>query len=424
MPHLYLAPWEWKQDPAGESYWTAQREQDRVGCLDLRSLPQCGSPWPTPQGYRNLFVYRQPVVLSGGRYLGDDPARLLTLQERQAFSNFFSLGETLVATNLRDAVVELMCAHGDPTGQTRWKPLRGSPRIGYRLILGPWDYRWRWDRMDIAFRRAGMEVDHQDWLRLKAADQLAGRTHYRKVLTALAEKYYGRSAAIQAVADRLLQAWGETESVVAEPHDTVIGDTLVEASDTSLGAHTATGPNGGFSWTAVDGVFTVLGASDDVRGPTSAAGGFPASARAESPLASDEHYAKTVSVWFETTSSIAGVALRFAAAAETFIAVWARDSTTTGHAIGKVVTGTLTTLKSDSIAAGPAGWSIKGDVDANDLITLYINDVAYFTQMDTTGTGNLLTGILAHSDISREVRQDNFEAGDLGGAARRMFVVS
>ena len=135
MANLYLGQWEWFTDDAGVAYWRAPGGNS-IGVLDLRSLPQCAQAGGSPQGF-GLFSYDSPQVNPLlRRNLGADIERETTLVERSAINT--ALGVTVVETRLHSIIRELLLssAHYDATGQTRWKPLRGSLRTGFRLELG------------------------------------------------------------------------------------------------------------------------------------------------------------------------------------------------------------------------------------------------------------------------------------------------
>ena len=221
---------------------------------------------------------------------------------------------------------------------------QGQPAWWLQAHPWPLGLSLAWDRMDATFRHAGMEVDHQDWLRLKAEDQLVGRVQYRKVLTALAEKYYGRTRDFQAIADRLLQAWGETESVEALPHDSTITDTLTDTNGTSLDAHVPTPSNWG-SWVEI------AGANWEIQNNKAAATrvNTPTYARAGYNFASDEHYAQADYTFyaFHADDRI-GLLVRVSTDASPNhdgYLVWSRLSTSITHPLYKVVDGFQSWLK-------------------------------------------------------------------------------
>ena len=165
----------------------------------------------------------------------------------------------------------------------------------------------------------------------------------------------------------------------------------------------------GADWTAVDGVFTI--ASNEFRGPTIAASGFPGSARYEHDLSSADHYAQVDFVWAEATGAIACGAVRFSAAAETFYYGFIRASGSLRN-LAKCVTGTATNLASDASGFGPPHSAVRVTADGS-TISFSVNGVTVHSITDTSITGNLRTGIVTHNAITSESTCDNFSAADL-----------
>jgi len=435
--YLNLAPWEWATQE-DMSFWRAPGG-NATGCLDMRSLPQCGKPGPTAEGY-GIFAYETDPGSIG--YKLGDLGSLVKTPMKNSLKAAFGLGENIVADTPEGIIAEVYNHHADPTGLLRWKPIRGSLRKGSKITLAG---KTIWlSKLTANILSNTVAVFQADYRRNKAVpDTLSGldkEVWIQGFRTKEERASDTRLTEVQARErwDDVLRRWtgSETKKLFGKMSDelsaqilppeyagdkwrvpkTVIGDTFVEAAgDVALNLHTATGPNGGFSWTHVDGEATVLAASDDLKGPIVAATGNPSSFRAELPLSSDEHYVKVGAVFFQLSTSYAGVMLRFSPSAETGILLWARNTASYGHFIGKVVNGTLSELIKDAIAGGSPPWIIKGDVDSADLITLYMDGSPYFTSTDTTGSGNLYTGLALSNAITQWSRVDNFEAGDLGG---------
>lgn len=135
--------------------------------------------------------------------------------------------------------------------------------------------------------------------------------------------------------------------------------------------------------------------------------------RAQSDLASDDHYAKLQIVSYDANGRL-GVNVRFASAADTSYWFRVRNSSSTGtFLLVKRVTGTDTTLETVIDTAPAGGSTMKLTVDGSSLAG-FINDVSKVTATDTVITGNLRTGISFFSNVA--AYGDDFEAGDGDGA--------
>ena len=116
MAELYLGRWEW--DTSRDPHWRAPGG-NAVGALDLRTLPQCGTPGPTLEGW-GLFAYAAPTVHANlVRSLGSDLKRLLTAGEKLAIRSAFGrTGGTRVEDRLGSLVAALTSKPDDPAGIT------------------------------------------------------------------------------------------------------------------------------------------------------------------------------------------------------------------------------------------------------------------------------------------------------------------
>lgn len=388
-PHIYISDqWIWNDtDPKEGSFWEMPRADIGLGLLDLRSLPQCGTPGPTPQGLGLFVLSEQDNTV--GRYLGDSLGKSVTAPQRQGLATLLGLGEQIVSTNVLGVILELFGPHADPSGQTRWKPLRGSARRGYELHLAGQHLKWRYDEFDEAYRRQGLEVDHLDWVALKTANLLSGSGHYRRVLTGLAEKY-------RITPDALLQKWGESW-VQALPHSTVITESFNKADSDTLGPD--------LSWTEVRGDIDVVGNRAKII--------TLGNARADSDLSSDDHYSQ-IDVIVHAISAMA-VAMRFDSGAETFYYFRVKNAASATFRNYKRITGTDTMLDNVNVAPPTVTYTPKGEV-SDSALEGFIDDVSKITSTDSAITGNTRCGIWG--DVNIEL--DDFEAGDLAVGGRTM----
>ncbi|MEE9584775.1 MAG: hypothetical protein V3W51_04760 [Candidatus Brocadiales bacterium] len=397
MQHLYIGQWNWATDPEEGSQWEMPRADIGLGLLDLRSLPQCGTPGPTPQGYGLFVLSEQDNTI--GRYLGDSLGTLVTAPQRQELGTVFKLGEQIVSTNVLGVILELFGPHADPSGQARWKPLRGSARGGYGLYLAGQHLKWRYEEFDEAYRRQGLEVDRLDWLELKAANLLSGSEHYRRVLTGLAEKY-------GITPDALLQKWGESW-VQAWPRETQYNESFDTADSDTLGPD--------LTWTEP------VGDIDIVSNKASGQGSQESRARAEHDLSTDDHYAQALISGLIGSPDRGGACARYASAADTGYLFRLRDSAAATWQMAKFVTGTITQLdKLDGTAPGAAAHTEKLQVNASALEGFH-DGSSKISLSDATITGNVRGGITLKTDADNRAKADDFEIADLAAAGVEIF---
>ena len=407
-----LAPWSWNTDDQEANpnhFWDIQ---DSVGLIDLRTVPEMGTPGPVAQGFGFAAFPNLTPLPPGSIPLGDGLSRSLTQRQKNNVKAAFSLGENIVAADLLGVIRELLVQHADPTGQARLKPLLPTVNGRMEMHLGGHSQVLS-EIYDPTAHPLVLELVQEDYRQVR--EETLGRMargisnrdpqFHRRYLQALVEKY-GR--------------WFNWEELIPSdlpretplPHGTTLQDTFVETSDTSLDAHTATGPNSGFSWAEVEGDYLVVAATDRAEDQSTSDN----SARAESDLASADHFSENdISRSSGGGSRRAGAATRFAAAATTyyrFVIALEDDE----YQIAKVVTGTKTELFSAVH---------DGDPDPDDINTvqgksngstqeLFFDAVSKLSGTDTAITGNVRAGIYSRNNAT--YRHDNFKAEDVAAA--------
>ena len=394
MPAIYLAQPVWSvEEDGGFVSWVPPK--NTIGWFDLRSLPQCGTPGPIRQGYGLMLLSRKAPV---GYYLGDNLKAVMDSTRKRDVKAALGLGEDIVADDVLGMLIELLTRHADPTGQARWKPLRGTKRLGARLNLGGWQV-WS-SGFDSVIEANTIAVFQADYRRNKTEGESA------KVLKrwtgAEIRKVFGRMS--DELAAQILPP--EYDKDGWEPPKTSVSDDFNRGNE-ELGASA--------NWTEVNGDLEVI--SNEV-GPGATGSAF--NARFGTVLSSDEQFAEIDFTTAANGSSFVGPATRFAAAAETFY--FYRQ--TEGGAISLVrrVTGSNTTDASDTNAI-TLPVTVRGKVDGSDLLDLLIDTVSKLTFTDNTITGNLRTGLIFRA-IATDERGDNWSAADLAVVTRRVFVVS
>lgn len=164
---------------------------------------------------------------------------------------------------------------------------------------------------------------------------------------------------------------------------------------------------GSFSWTMVVGAAQIL--SNVIRGIA----GTTCHARAESSLATANHYAQAA---FQNLGGGIGMCVRFSPSAETFYMLhWDGSSTR----FFKIVAGSLTVIGSVTNFSGVVGSVLRVEVNGSNL-EAFQDGVSLGTATDADITGNLRTGFRTEA---LNDSWDDFEAGDLseGHPARKRF---
>jgi hypothetical protein len=350
------------------------------------------------QGY-GWFTYDTPapICLSGCRHVGLLVASFNTQRiGRGVLDGLESrLGVTLATDTAHEVLAEVLTRNGDPTGVTAYKPLLSqSIHLGGRAV---WKAPKNWYEAgaDPVWRDLALRVKQSDYALMKVEMTARGSDQYLRVADKWVEDYGFDVRTAEQQKDGLL------------PHETTIGDTFVEAVNTDLASHTATGPNGGFSWTYLGGTsdIEVIATTDDIHGPTSG----NTRARAEADLSTVDHYSQFVGVaWPTTITNNMGPMVRVASAADSFYALLLRDRADAQYRLFKFTTGTpsqVGTSVDEALPAEPA--TAKLEVTGSTL-TGYMDDVSKISGTDSSFTTQLRTGLMLDRGTA-----DNFEAADL-----------
>ena len=394
MPHLYLAPWRWVDDPTDMSGWVAP-SPFTVGTLDLPSIPQMSVAGGVPRGV-GLFALTQRDPNVRGLYLGDDLALSLRTPMKRGIEQ--ALRVSLSNQRLLDILWELFTAHADPTGQVRWKPLMPTVQGNMELWLGGYS-RVHSERYDPQAHPLVMEVVRRDFQRNRIELARRGQLdHHRRVLGALLQKY-GRFG---------VRAEDIAPGVEPLAPSTTITDDFNRA-DESLDAG---------SWVEVDANFSVV--SNEISRTGTDGSGFPGLAHHTTDLSSADHYAEIVFKTQQNNFAFMGGAARASGTSNSdenayFGIVRAQGSLRT---ISKTVNGTNTNISTDSGGSGPP-QTVRAEANGS-TIKMFDDGVEIFSVTDTDITGTLTAGIAVH--YQDEATGDDFEAADLAAAAARRRV--
>ena len=380
---------------------------------DWRSLPDQAMP-ATPQGWV-LAGFPTGVVPPNSVDLGDSLGALVLPARRADISNTLSLGEALPGDTLDAVFQSLLIRMGDPTGQTRWRGIRASGRrlqlrIGDTVVLDePFDEThsaWNHTR-DIfraAYRRNRAQVD-AGTMPLDALRRYTGH-EMRK---------YGVTHEALLPPEHLADGW--------LPPRTTIGDTLVEGTDTLLTSHTATGPNGGFSWSKIEGTDFMTAYADTDRAESDTDSN--AIYRADTDLSSDDQRTQALGETSDTgKNDFRPIIRKDSSATMTYYHGayrWPGDRQRIEQRVG----GTTTTLATKTTTAFSAAFTGKIDIDSGDVLRQYIDgteEQSFDDSASPVGAGNLRTGFYADvtgGEAARVLRIDDYEAADLAAAAAK-----
>lgn len=189
----------------------------------------------------------------------------------------------------------------------------------------------------------------------------------------------------------------------------VITDDFTRANADALGSSSE-----GWSWTEAVGDIDIVSNAAEVM--TLNASVF---ARAESSLASDDHYAQADVLAYDTDSgagrtSAAGLLLRYHTSDVTHYLGRYLAGASQRWEIFRIITASATSIATQADTAPTAPYTMRFEVDGSAL-EIFHDDVSQLATTDTNITGNLRTGVREFQGPSNLVRTrlDNFEASDL-----------
>lgn len=401
MPSLadeyYIGQWEWNVYSPNISEWDAPLKEFRTGAIDLRTIPQRAKPGGTPEGYA-IFSYSKKVTHPNLFYIGNDLTSPVSAGTLAQIKNRLKIIEAISSNNLKDILWELLTLHSDPTGQSRWKPLK--PGIN--------------NKMELHFGKAGkikeivfipfespewsnvLAVIHEDYKRMIKTEPHVSVAKHLDFL----EKKHGIPYQILIPEDAGIK-------LASLPHKTTITENFNCANSEALDCNLA--------WT------------EDLRGDHDISSNQALCnttddrcwSMVDTDLSGSDHYAQAVGSQVDSSRGRG-----------TFVR---KDSTTTWTMYGCIhinssggnstkriheITGSTVTTLNDVTNADPAGSdTLKCEINGS-TITLYLNGSSYVTATDTSITGNLRTGL---HDYNNVYTNDNFEAGDLVTAITDYF---
>ncbi len=407
--NYYLGPWQWRTDDTG-SYWVAPKGV--VGLVDLRPLAACGAT--VSHEYNFGFFASEDTLDSSYISLGTDLEALLTIVQRDAWYQTLGL-PSITGHKLLDVFTKTLTLRPDPEQNRRVQGLRPGQDRRYKLTLAG---QTVWQRQfagltDPAWPmlKPALHADFRKNFEIDQASLIGDAEAHRRLLTDWMGKY-GIADWQELVPVDLLK---DVEGPL--PKHTTTGDTFVDTTAVELAAHTATGPNGGGSWTEVNGDWEIWTANDCSR-RNYVGGGVPC-ARYDVNLSSDDHYAQIdVAALYHVNATFgAAVRLDTGGAIDCYICCARSRVAPDGlRELVKYVAGTPTVLSSDTVSEAVT-FVMKTSADGS-TIKGYVDGAEIFSETDATLSGDLRCGLINNSGVdNRGGTLDNFVAADLGAPA-------
>ena len=382
-----------------------------ISAIDLRSDAE-QDPGTSPAGW-GFFVYDASQGATGMHCLGADLGAAMTAAEVNTIAVIlgFPIG-TLRARNIGNIIGELLTQEADPTGVTRWKPVQMTKDgiainvYGYGTV-----YSAPYSTTADAFQ-ATLDVRWADYRRRKAAgtplEALQRQTGFDGF------RLFGREPT-SADLDRLIPTESRDDGYAC--HDIRLCTTITESFDTA--DSDTLGPD--LSWTET-------GSGDiDIVSNQAKIAASSGRARADTDLAGSDMYAEA-----DTYNDVGGSsrgngsAVRFESAADTlywFMCVSSGGSTCTSYILKKTITGSETTLATVTGVSDSIGGVIRLEVIGSDLEIFYAG-ASRLTHTDASITGNTRAGMAGRHNGANRMRFDNWGAGDLGAAPRRIIRIN
>ena len=398
MTYLYLSSREWHSQPEMGSGWRAPGG-NATGILDLIDPVGAGSVEGQQSGV-SILTYDSPQA-GMNVSLGTDLEANLSLAQVNGIEQALALPSgTIQQTQVIRLLRELFLDHYDATGATKWKPLRVNRRRRSEIYLANLQLYEEFVTPTHPAWQAEIDGYQDDYRHIRATAPLE-----------LAQRFTGAKMRTLRLTNPKDILPPEYENDGFRIPATTIGDTFVEASNTDLTSHTATGPNGGHSWVEDEGDAEVAASSDDLDRTTG-----NVHALANSALSDDSHYSEA-DVVAVSSPGWCGVAARYRNTG-TFHAYtgWHRPVSSNTYRRDKWLEGTRTDGLSAAETPPTLPITIRLDCDGSTMKVL-IDSIEKISGTDTSITGINYCGL--YGDQNRAMTWDNFEADDGGAAAAK-----
>ena len=393
------------------------RHPDMV--FDLRSTPDLSAPGPLG---KRVLCFTPGAIPAGPEVVPiGDAGTALTLERKATLKSVFVLGENIVADTVGEFILELLVLLADPTGLSRWKPMRVGRDLKLAFTMGGVMIRKRvaqtdpeW-RQTLAVERLGYARWRADAAVTKAELLLAGRTweqvqnhlrdgtadaedrrlggmsppnHHLKALGALVLKY-------GVLHTEFLDGLPDEGTLVPS---TTLTDDFNRADADALGT-----ASGGFSWVEYVGDMDIV--TNRARNMLNS----ECQSRANSALSTDDHYSQA-KVYGSGDIDPNVFVRQPGDTTQTLYLGWINPD------VGQVrvyrqVTGTFTQIGSSVAYTHVNGNVLRVEADAG-TVTLKVDGVTKIGPVnDANISGNFYTGLRSATSTTPE--WDDFEAADL-----------
>ncbi len=392
VKHYYLSQWVWDTS-TNFNCWKAP--DNVTGSIDLRNKSECGKSGGSPDAKAKGFFTTVSADSNLDLYLGNSLSANVLPGLRRNVETVLGLSAGSITANvLNELLAQVLTELGDARGVDRWRPLT-SNAIYLSSNLKIWQGNWRNNRI---WRKKFLETKQCDYRHIckEIKEGFCHPDHHRKMLDYWSERYN---------LDHQLFIPADMPKEKPLPHETTKGDTFVEAVDTAIGAHTATGPNGGFSWAVINGSGTVRAATDDLSTTTS---GGENNFRAEIDVTGDDHYVEAFITFPVGSSRDARVYTRFSSSVWEGYLLLSNSAGST--LLFKVISGSGTLIidYNDTLGA-PNNRQFRLESNGS-THTPTVGGSVLASQTDTTFTGQTRGGVGGWSNVTTI---DNYEIADL-----------
>ncbi|MCF6327573.1 MAG: hypothetical protein L3J21_09825 [Devosiaceae bacterium] len=398
----YLSEFE-LADNEGFSVWTPP--EGTIGTIDFRNTEECSRKSGIPSsGACGIFVTNKKMV-DAGLFLGQSADARIKKKEKLSLEKKLNLAKGVITGNtIADIIGQLLTEQADPTGEDRWKPLMSrcvSLCDRKEIWTGCFQKNAIWKKLFIAAKQHDFRAIYQDLL-----DGNCHEDHPGMVLD-----YWSKRHCI----DAQLLVPSDIPRQDIKPHKTIIGDTFQGVDGTLIQNHTATGPNGGFTWSVVagDGVINVpstgINNGESVL-RTNSSGFSENNFRTNGTVSGDDHYAEADYTYSSGGNHDLRVYTRFDQNSWTGYLVLAIRSSSNNTQLFKVVNGAGTLINNYSDFPSPPQqrrYKLESDGSTH---TPTVDGIVFASQTDTTITGFFRAGVGGRGS-GTEI--DNFVFADL-----------
>lgn len=397
---FYLGPYINESNIESFSYWRAP--DGVLSAIDLRANKSVA-------GVGCFAVPDASVLSSDYRLFGQGDIRNFVPREsdRSIFASMLGL-LTVQGSLFCEWLWDVLTVQADPFGLLRVRPLMPTSKRQMELWLGPLARSRLFQLADLEAVPVILKM-RDDYRRIRQ-DSLDGKMilgaspdpeFYRRVLDMWGEKFRINNPEDVFIPDDLPK---ETRLT----HSTTITDNFNRADSAALGTSAE-----GWTWTEFGGSALSITTNEVTYG------GDDTPARANSDLASDDHYSQAVVAGLNSGStSNWELQVRFASAAATYYRLIHRRNATTTY---RLFTDTTQVGATVDAAEDTPPYTMRLEMDGSSILAKKSGTTVIGPFTDVTYSGQLRCG-MGSTGANVGQKHDNFEAGDLAAAAGRMLI--